>query len=87
MNTSGWRGYMRSPYKTHGVTDCEPTKKQTKFKITLRSADGKIVNTWTSKSYPRFESSVWQFHDQSTGLPVRITGGIVTVESFEVNAE
>jgi hypothetical protein len=85
MNKNGWREVARS-YRTHNLDECESPKKQTKFKIRLLSTDGKILESWISKSYPRFESGVWNFRDQHNGLPVRITGGIVTVTSFETEA-
>lgn len=50
--------------------------KSTKFKITLFSAAGTIINSWTGTSI-RHENGVCKFYNEETGTLVQIVGTIV----------
>lgn len=50
--------------------------KQTKFKITLFSAMGTIINSWTGTSI-RQDNGVCKFYNEKTGTLVQIVGTIV----------
>jgi restriction endonuclease S subunit len=50
--------------------------KPTTFQITLYSANGKKINTWTGRAI-RHEDGVCKFYDEKTGTLVQIIGTVV----------
>ena len=50
--------------------------KPTKFKITLFSADGTIIHSWTGTAI-RHDNGVCKFHNEATGTLVQIVGTVV----------
>lgn len=77
-----WRyGYSSSPSRNRslrndGFERKSTPVKPTKFKITLFSAAGTIIHSWTGTAI-RHENGVCKFYNEETGTLVQIVGIIV----------
>lgn len=59
-----------------GSTSTIEAKKPVRFKITLYSANGKKINTWTGRAV-RYEDGICKFYDDATGTLVQVIGTVV----------
>lgn len=68
--------YHRSLSSSTGSTSTIEVKKPVRFKITLYSATGKKINTWTGRAV-RYEDGICKFYDDVTGTLVQVIGTVV----------
>lgn len=72
------RSYSSTPRTSSSSTGSTSTieAKKPKFQITLYSATGKKINTWSGTAV-RLEDGVCKFYNDETGTLVQITGTIM----------
>lgn len=66
------RNYEYPSSRNYNSTPVKPTK----FKITLYSADGTKINTWTGTAV-RHENGFCKFYNETTGSLIQIVGTVV----------
>lgn len=72
---SGEYSPKTSSRSTGSISTIE-AKKPVRFKITLYSANGKKINTWTGRAV-RYEDGICKFYDDATGTLVQVIGTVV----------
>lgn len=67
--------YSSRNYQSNSTVDQSDYKPKT-FQITLYSATGEKINTWTGRAI-RNEDGVCKFYNEATGTLVQIVGTII----------